>query len=111
VLNVLKSAGKLKAVGEEGHLPLVSIDATPYALDQIRAKMLDAAVSQPLESYVKYGMAYLADAMAGETFAVGPPDNDSNIVEFEGNLMDLLPSPVVTSENVDDPALWGNQVK
>jgi ABC-type sugar transport system substrate-binding protein len=111
VLNVLKSAGKLKAVGEEGHIPLVSIDATPYALDQIRAKMLDAAVSQPLESYVKYGMAYLADAMAGETFAVGPTDHDSNIVEFEGNLMDLLPSPVVTSENVDDPALWGNQVK
>ncbi|MCB1486751.1 MAG: sugar ABC transporter substrate-binding protein [Bauldia sp.] len=111
VLNVLKSAGKLKAVGEEGHLPLVSIDATPYALDQIRANMLDAAVSQPLESYVKFGLSYLEDAMAGKTFSTGPTDHDSQIVEFEGNLMDLLPSPVVTAENVDDAALWGNQVK
>ena len=111
VLNVLKTAEKLKAVGEEGHIPLVSIDATPYALDQIRAKMLDAAVSQPLESYVKFGLAYLQDAIAGKTFATGPTDHDSQIVEFEGNLMDLLPSPVVTSANVDDPALWGNQIK
>jgi hypothetical protein len=25
--------------------------------------------------------------------------------------MDLLPAPLVTMENVDDPSLWGNQVK
>ena len=111
VLNVLKSADKLKKVGEEGHIPLVSIDGTPYALDKIREGMLDAAVSQPLESYVKYGLAYLQDAMAGKSFAVGPTDHDSQIVEYKGNLMDLLPSPVVTSENVDDAGLWGNQVK
>lgn len=110
VLNVLKSADKLKKVGEEGHIPLVSIDGTPYALDKIREGLLDAAVSQPLESYVKYGLAYLQDAMAGETFAVGPTDHDSEIVEYQGNLMDLLPSPVVTSDNVDDQGLWGNQV-
>jgi hypothetical protein len=24
--------------------------------------------------------------------------------------MDMLPAPLVTKENVDDPALWGNQV-
>ena len=111
VLNVLKSADKLKKVGEEGHIPLVSIDGTPYALDKIREGMLDAAVSQPLESYVKYGLQYLQAAMAGETFAVGPTDHDSQIVEYKGNLMDLLPSPVVTTENVDDAGLWGNQVK
>ena len=31
VLNVLKSAGKLKKVGEPGHIFLVSIDGTPFA--------------------------------------------------------------------------------
>jgi hypothetical protein len=25
--------------------------------------------------------------------------------------MDLLPAPVVTAANVDDPTLWANQVK
>jgi hypothetical protein len=33
------------------------------------------------------------------------------VVEFNGNKMDLLPAVLVTRENVDDPNLWGNQVK
>ena len=36
VLNVLKSAGKLKKVGEPGHIFLVSIDGTPFALQKVR---------------------------------------------------------------------------
>jgi len=30
---------------------------------------------------------------------------------FNGNPMDLLPAPVVTKANVDDPKLWANNVK
>lgn len=111
VLNVLKSADRLTEVGEDGHIYLVSIDATPYALEQVREGWLDAAISQPLDLYVKYGLQYLQDAVAGKTFAVGETDHDSRIEEMNGNLMDLLPAPVVTAANVDDPTLWGNQVK
>lgn len=111
VLNVLKSADKLAPVGEEGHVYLVSIDATPYALDQIREGWLDAAISQPLDLYVKYGLQYLQDAVDGKSFAVGPTDHDSRIEELNGNLMDLLPAPTVTAANADDATLWGNQVK
>ena len=111
VLNVLKSADRLTKVGEPEHIYLVSIDGTPYALEQIRDGLLDAAISQPLNLYVKYGLEYLQDAVAGETFAVGPTDHDSRIEDFNGNLMDLLPAPIVTSANVDDPLLWANQVK
>jgi hypothetical protein len=48
--------------------------------------------------------------MAGEEFATGPTDHDSEIVEFSGNLMDLVKSVAVTADNVDDPNLWANQV-
>jgi ABC-type sugar transport system substrate-binding protein len=111
VLNVLKSADRLTKVGEDNHIYLVSIDGTPYALKQVREGMLDAAISQPLNLYVKYGLQYLQDAVAGKEFAVGPTDHDSRIEDFNGNLMDLLPAPVVTAENVDDDSLWANQVK
>jgi ribose transport system substrate-binding protein len=111
VLNVLKSADKLTKVGEDGHIYLISIDGTPYALEQVREGWLDATISQPLNLYVKYGLEYLQGAVAGETFEVGTTDHDSRIEDFNGNLMDLLPAPVVTATNVDDPTLWANQVK
>ncbi|HVB16105.1 MAG TPA: sugar ABC transporter substrate-binding protein [Stellaceae bacterium] len=111
VLNVLKSAGKLKEVGQPGHIFLVSIDGTPLALQKVREGWLDAAISQPLDLYVKYGLQYLEEAVAGQTFHPGPTDHDSRIVEFKSNLMDLLPAPVVTRANAADPKLWGNQAK
>jgi ribose transport system substrate-binding protein len=111
VLNVLKSADKLTKVGEDGHIYLISIDGTPFALEQVREGWLDATISQPLNLYVKYGLEYLQGAVAGEAFEVGATDHDSRIEDFNGNLMDLLPAPVVTAANVDDPTLWANQVK
>ncbi len=111
VLNVLKSAGKLKNVGEPGQIYLISIDGTPLALQRIRDGMLNAAISQPLDLYVKYGLSYLEAAVAGETFKQGPTDHNSRIAELNGNPMDLLPAPMVTKANVDDKTLWGNQVK
>ena len=111
VLNVLKSAGRLKAVGEPGHIFLISIDGTPFALEKIREGMLDAAVSQPLNLYVKYGLEYLQAAVAGKSFSLGPTDHESTIVDFKGNPMDLLPAPVVTKDSASDPDLWGNHLK
>ena len=43
--------------------------------------------------------------------APGPTEHNSEVVIFNGNPMDLLPAPLVTIENVDDPSLWGNQVQ
>jgi ribose transport system substrate-binding protein len=111
VLNVLKSAGKLKPVGEPGHIFLVSIDGTPLAMQKIRENQLDAAVSQPLNLYVKWGLYYLQNAVAGKTFTPGPTDHDSRVEMVNGNPMDLLPAPTVTKANVDDPTLWANAAK
>jgi ABC-type sugar transport system substrate-binding protein len=111
VLNVLKSAGRLKNVGEPGHIFLVSIDGTPLAMQKIREGQLDAAISQPLNLYVKWGLYYLQNAVAGRTFGPGPTDHDSRIEIFNGNPMDMLPAPIVTKANVDDPSIWANAAK
>jgi ABC-type sugar transport system substrate-binding protein len=111
VLNVLKSAGKLKKVGEPGHIFLVSIDGTPLAIQKIREGELDAVISQPVDLYVKWGLYYLENAISGKSFDAGPTDHDSRIENFNGNLMDMLPAPIVTKANVDDPALWANAKK
>ena len=111
VVNVLKSAGKLKQVGEPGHVFLVGIDGAPQALQAIRDGWLDLSISQPLDLYVKYGFEYLQAAVDGKSYKPGPTDHNSEIVTFNGNLMDALPAPLVTKQNVDDKTLWGNQVK
>jgi simple sugar transport system substrate-binding protein/ribose transport system substrate-binding protein len=96
-------------VGDPKHIVLVSNDGIPQELDAIRKGELDATVSQPADDYAKYGMYWLKKAMAGEKFEEGPTDHDSNVVEASpGILEDQLPAPIVTKDNVDDEALWGN---
>ena len=44
-------------------------------------------------------------------FKAGPTDHGSTIVEISpGILEDQLPAPVITKDNVDDKALWGNNL-
>lgn len=112
VLNVFKGAERDATVGAPDHVYLASIDATPFALEQIRAGKLDVAISQPLDLYVKYGVAYAKAATAGKAdFKPGPTDHGSEIVLLGDNPMDLLPGPVVTKANVDEPTLWGNAAR
>ncbi|GAA3698990.1 sugar ABC transporter substrate-binding protein [Arthrobacter ginkgonis] len=109
VQTVLQDQGKWVPAGQSGHLPLVTIDGSSGSLQGIRDGYVDAVVSQPVDLYGKYGVSYLKDAIAGKEYQVGPTDHNSEIVEYEGNLADMLPSPVITKDNVDDESLWGNQ--
>ncbi|MDW5598138.1 sugar ABC transporter substrate-binding protein [Conexibacter stalactiti] len=109
VLKVLERLGRLQPVGSDGHIPLVTIDGTPFGLEQVRRGYVDALVSQPLGGYARWAAHYVKAAIDGEEFRVGPTDHDSRIIEENGNLSDILPTPVVTRREVDDPELWGNQ--
>ncbi len=111
VQTVLQGQGKWIPAGQPGHIPLVTIDGSSGSLDTIRSGNVDAVVSQPVDLYGKYGVQYLKDAMAGKVYKVGPSEHGSQIVDYKGNLADMLPSPVITKANVDDQNLWGNKKK
>lgn len=108
VSNQMQNLSKWVPAGQDGHIGLVTIDGGANALAGIRGGQVDAVISQPINDYATFGVQYLQDAIAGKTQQVGPTDHGSQIVEYKGNLADLLPSPVVTTANVDDPDLWGN---
>lgn len=109
VLAVLKSADRLVPAGEPGHLAIYTIDGTAQVHDAIRAGEVDGAVSQPLDQFAKYAVQYALMAIAGQALpGEGPTDHGSNVVKLGVNLVDMLASPLVTKDNVDDPSLWGN---
>ncbi|MCK2237876.1 MULTISPECIES: sugar ABC transporter substrate-binding protein [unclassified Crossiella] len=110
-LQALKRKNLLHPVGDPRHVVVVSNDGIPQEFEAIRKGEIDATVSQPADAYAKYGMYWIKKAMAGETFKAGPTDHGSTIVEVRpGILEDQLPAPLVTKANVDDKALWGNQL-
>lgn len=109
VLSALHQAGRTEKAGAPHHIFLIAIDGSPYELEKIRSRELDATVSQPLDLYATLSVEYLRRAFRGDTFAEGSTDHGSRIVRSpSGNLEDLLPAPVVTIKNVADPHLWGN---
>ena len=111
-LQTLRRKQMLFPAGNAKHVVIVSNDGIPQEFDAIRRGDIDATVSQPADSYAKYGLFYIKAALAGQTFKPGPTDHGSNIIQLApGVLEDQLPAPLVTKANVDDKALWGNTVK
>jgi simple sugar transport system substrate-binding protein/ribose transport system substrate-binding protein len=92
------------------HIFIVSNDGIPAEFDAIKKGQIDATVSQPADLYAKYALFYAKAALAGKTYQPGKTDHDSTIVAISNGLEDQLPAPLVTSDNVTDPTLWGNQV-
>ncbi|ANW20973.1 sugar ABC transporter substrate-binding protein [Streptomyces clavuligerus] len=110
-LALLEQKKLLKPAGAPGHLTIVSNDGIPEELDAIRAGKIDATVSQPADLYAEYALFYARAALDGKTFSTGPTDHGSTVVRIPGGLEDQLPAPLVTRENVDDPALWANRLE
>jgi ribose transport system substrate-binding protein len=105
---VLKKLNLLKPVGEAGHIYIASIDGSPEGVTAVRDGNFDASVSQPLFDYAKYSIAYLKAAMEGKEIKAGPTDHDSEIIDNDGVLTDVLPAFLVTIDNINDPNIWGN---
>lgn len=105
---VLNGRGRLVPVGDEGHVVITGIDGSPVGMQAVRDGYMDATMSQPVVDYATLAVEYLGGALDGETFAAGETDHDSRIEDVDGRLVDLITAPTVTSENVDDPKLWGN---
>jgi ABC-type sugar transport system substrate-binding protein len=93
------------------HIVIFSSDGIPEELKAIKAGQIDATLSQPADLYAKYALYYAKAALEGRTFAPGPTDHHSVIVSLPNGLEDQLPAPLVTIDNVNDPALWANQLE
>ncbi|WP_422769854.1 sugar ABC transporter substrate-binding protein [Plantactinospora sp. WMMC1484] len=109
-LQVLKSKNLLVPPDDPKHIFIVSNDGIPQEFEAIRSGEIDATVSQPADLYAKWALYYAKAAAEGKTFQPGPTDHGSTIIDVGNGLEDQLPAPLVTRENVDDPALWGNQI-
>jgi ABC-type sugar transport system substrate-binding protein len=104
-----KAAGKFTKVGAANHVVLFSDDGTPQEHGWIRAGEEDATISQPATLYAQYAVYYAKQAVAGVKYRAGAKtDHGSKIVNLLGNLEDAIVAPVVSKQNVNDPALWGN---
>ena len=112
VLNVLKSAGRLKPVGEPGHIFLVSIDGTPLAMQKIREKPVGRRNFAAAEPLCEVGSVLPAECGCRKDVCCGAqPTTTAASRCSTANPMDMLPAPTVTKANVDDPALWANAAK
>jgi ribose transport system substrate-binding protein len=110
-LQILRSTNHLLPADDPKHIFVVSNDGIPQEFDSIRKGEIDATVSQPADLYAKWALFYAKAALDNKTFTPGPTDHDSTIVSVaNGNLEDQLAAPLVTKANVDDKALWGNQI-
>jgi simple sugar transport system substrate-binding protein/ribose transport system substrate-binding protein len=108
-LQVLKQRGLLVPPTDPRHIFIVSNDGIPQELTAIRNGEIDATVSQPADAYAQYGLYWAKQALAGVTPKEGPSDHGSVIIKLPNGFEDQLPAPLVTRENVDDQALWGNK--
>lgn len=108
-LQVLKQRGLLVPPTDPKHIFIVSNDGIPQELTAIRNGEIDATVSQPADAYAQFGLYWAKQALAGVTPKEGPSDHGSMIIKLPNGFEDQLPAPLVTKENVDDQALWGNK--
>lgn len=108
-LQVLKQRGLLVPPTDPKHIFIVSNDGIAQEFDAIRKGEIDATVSQPADLYAEFGLYWAKQAMSGVTPKVGPTDHGSTVIEVPGGFEDQIPAPLVTKDNVDDPALWGNK--
>ncbi|MGQ5264707.1 sugar ABC transporter substrate-binding protein [Micromonospora sp. ZYX-F-536] len=108
-LQVLKQRKLLVPPADPRHIFIVSNDGIPQELDAIRKGEIDATVSQPADAYAQYGLHWAKQAMAGVTPTEGPTDHGSTVIKLPNGYEDQLPAPLITKDNVDDPALWGNK--
>jgi simple sugar transport system substrate-binding protein/ribose transport system substrate-binding protein len=109
-LALLQQKNLLVPPTDPKHIFIVSNDGIPAEFTAIKAGQIDATVSQPADLYAKYALFYAQAALDGKTYQPGPTDHQSTIISIPNGLEDQLPAPLVTSDNVNDQSLWGNQV-
>lgn len=106
VVSVLQEKGY-----EAGDIAMIGIDGDPTALDLIREGWVLGSITPPMTAYVAGCLEFVDELRAGETLEPGTYTikgaQGELVIEDWGPHL-YMPGILVTLENVDDPALWGN---
>ena len=107
--------GVVSVLEEKGYKPgdvyLIGVDGDPTALKLIRDGWVNATITPPMNQYVFGCYTFIDQLSAGETLQPGKYDVDGVIGELVMEELSpklIIPGILVTTANVDDPALWGN---
>lgn len=107
VVSVLQEKGYKK-----GDVYLIGVDGDPTAIDFIRQGWVNATLTPPMEQYVYGCFAFLDKLSAGESLTPGLYNINGVTAELKKESWGFslyLPGILITTQNADDPSLWGNQ--
>ncbi|WP_027164620.1 sugar ABC transporter substrate-binding protein [Mesorhizobium sp. WSM3224] len=113
----METQKRLFPVGHEKHIILTSIDASPNALEWVKAGEIDADIAQDPIAYVEIVVDLLEQyTLKGQPVPTGPYENKKYFWE-KGMIADspsgpllTIPPYFLTKENADDPRHWANVV-
>lgn len=119
-IEAIKSVkGSHPAVGEEGHIFLLSIDGTSAMLENIRKGLTDGTAVQPVTSYGGIIVPFMKDYIEEGESALpepgslikeeGAPWSPAKVEETPHALEVELSTTYADSHNADDNYFWGNR--
>jgi ABC-type sugar transport system substrate-binding protein len=117
VLAALEQLGKKFKSDDPNHIFLTGVDGCGLTLQAIRDGYADEASSQPLPDFGVVLADYMETLFNGGTISEGTVTKEgalwspATIVKSDTGMMLNLATTAVTKDNVDNPALWGNQAK
>jgi ABC-type sugar transport system substrate-binding protein len=106
----VKGAGRAAKAGDPKAVIRIAIDGTPAGLQLVRDGELDATVSQPLSGYASTVTDLIKKVADGKDISSGTIEGGKIVSTAVGPQYQLA-ATLVTSDNVDDKGLWGNQAK
>lgn len=115
ILPILEEFGKKITRGEEGHIFITGVGGSPPGLQAIRDGYADQTSGLPLFDFgVITGWIQKEldgeEIKAGEVVEEGALWSPATVEKGKTGWQLLLSTTSVTSKNVDEPTLWGNQV-
>ena len=107
--------GEFKKVGEEGHVYILGIDGNPMGLANIRERLADGVMVQPLRDFGHVIVPIIVDYLEKGEAALPKP----GVIQIEGMTSYVVETPIglqvkmetfyADHHNAADPTLWGNR--
>lgn len=121
VIHAIRKANLEKPQGDPDRIFVTAIDGDPEGLAMVREGLIDAIALQPFNYYGSMAADYLYKHLRGEKVEfydgqiieeAGAPWSPAVITVTEYGPIKLLSSVIIPWDIcVDDPRLWGNQVR